>query len=128
MQNIYENKYKKYKYKYLNLLKQIGGNDFDVIKFLHDSDNKTIEKSLLNLLLKKNKVCDKNIGEGVMGTVKISNIGKSVRIQIGDKIVDIFVVIKDSKIPGTFDMLDINNKLYIYSYKNLTSDYFGFYF
>jgi hypothetical protein len=72
--------------------------------------------------MKNNIYCDKILGEGMMGEVYISGVNESEEIEIGTKKITFPVVAKRAKDKGKFDMEIIENKLYIYTFKNLTTE------
>jgi hypothetical protein len=104
-----------------------GGGDLkeekkiNIIKYIKST---SIEDIQLNLekMIKNNAYCNEIIGEGMMGVVYASNVGNRIDAVIGNKKVNIPIVIKKARDLGTFDMKIINNILYICTYKNITTE------
>lgn len=134
-------KYLKYKTKYLELkMFQNGGSKKspnklsinmilnnpqirNIIKLIKKSPITTIINELPNLLSNVNMYCDQVIGNGMMGEVIVPKIGETFRLLIGNSLVlDLPIVVKNAHIEGKFNMKIINNKLYIYAYKNITTE------
>ena len=118
---MYKQKYIKYKNKYLfTKMIQQGGNN-NIVKFIKKSSIHDIKTKLPAILFNDN-YCDKIIGRGMMGEVYASSIGKTLDVNINNSIINIPVVIKKAIGDGTFDMTIYDDILYIYSYKNLTTE------
>jgi hypothetical protein len=129
--NEYYHKYAKYKIKYLELQnQQIGGKNKDnknesssnIIEFIKKSNINKIKEELPNILFDDKTYCDKIIGQGMMGEVIVSKIGNTTNLKTNGMTINVPVVIKKSHIDGDFDMKIIDNDLYVYGYKNITTE------
>jgi len=135
----YKPKYLKYKTKYIQKQNQFGGvkrkknnkhekhNDENhdektIIEFINNSSIAKIKEALPKLLHDTITYCDKIIGRGMMGEVTISAIGKTVDVKVNSVIIKMPVVIKKAYNQGIFEMNVIEDKLYISSYMDITTE------
>ena len=134
---MYHNKYIKYKTKnfYLNnndlCIEQYGGDlrteqyggadDNNIVDFIKKSSTNTIKTGLLNLL-RNDKYCKKILGEGIMGSVYLTQISNTGTIVVGNKSITVPVVVKSAKNSDEIYFNVIKNILYIYAYRNITME------
>ena len=94
----------------------------NIIRFISSSKIKKIKSDLPGLLKNMSAFCNEIIGKGMMGSVMIQNVGKTMKIRIKDVIIEIPVVIKKAYNIGSFEMNIIDNKIYISCYKDITTE------
>jgi hypothetical protein len=125
----YEEKYIKYKKKYLELK---GGGDknnifeFDkIVDFITHSKKEEIAEKLLDLI-QNTSFCPILLGQGFTGNVFLPEIDRTFPYKIGNKIVQLPVVIKVASylndINHYFGYYLLDNKLYISGYRGLTTE------
>lgn len=112
----YKKKYEKYKYKYLKAKYQYGGKKLD---YHIDVDKYILDKELLKILKNKNikampkkltefinkittqNYCDDTYGSGLFGKVIAHRIADKIDVKMGNKIVQLPIVIKTLNIDNT---------------------------
>lgn len=94
-----------------------------LIKFLQKESMDIIQSQLMDHITSKNP-CDKPLGSGMMGKVSISGMGGNVIMKLGNERVIIPVVVKRStpQASTVFSSTIINDKLYIYSFMDITAE------
>lgn len=105
-----------------------GGNNeekarIDIIEFLRSAPIAEIQAELQNNMNNRD-ICDETIGVGTSGVVIRSNIGHTMTVKLGEKIVYMPVVAKlprDNK-QAELNMAIVNKKLYIYSRDGLNTE------
>jgi len=120
---MYHQKYLKYKIKYLNTvnIQQLGGHD-DIVAFINES---TLDKIKDDLLTKidNDKYCDVILGKGMMGEVYVPSVDHIMKIKTSSNtIINLPIAIKKANENDEFNIKIINNILYIYAYKNITTE------
>lgn len=131
-------KYLKYKQKYLqekdNIMNLSGGGkkglDIDskinqILNFIKNSKKEKIQKELYDLIQYK-EFCPIVIGEGHFGKAYIPEINKTFPFKIGNKTIELPIVVKETKNidnPDAYYGIDIlDKKLYISGYDNITTE------
>ena len=120
---MYHHKYLKYKIKYLNTvnIQQFGGYT-DIVAFINES---TLDKIKDDLLTKidNDKYCDVILGKGMMGEVYVPSVDRVMKVKTSSNtIINLPIAIKKANENDEFNIKIINNILYIYAYKNITTE------
>jgi hypothetical protein len=98
-----------------------GGGKDDIVKFINTSNFKNIIEDLPKYFM-NNKYCDKILGQGYIGKVKVSTLGKTYPVNIKNKLVNIPIVIKESHIDNDIHFDVIDDTLFIYSDRNIVCE------
>ena len=129
-QHNYKNVYYQNKQTYMILDKcnymvsnQSGGSkkSISIVDFINESSIVKIKKDLVNIL-KNEEICDKILGQGYVGKVKVSGICDSYTISHKNQSVTIPVAIKESNIDGELSFFNRKNELFIYSDRNIVAE------
>ena len=122
MHNYYKHKYHKYKNKYIsqkNVLIGGGVTSYNkLVTFIKQSPINKIKKELENKL-KEDNMCDKFLGKGFAGSVKISSVGSTYDVKINNKKINVPIVIKESNIDENIDLTIIKGDLFISQARNI---------
>ena len=94
----------------------------EIINFFDKIPIKNIESEFKTIISSMTDYCDKIIGKGYVGEVKINKIGERIKIKINKIIIDMPVVIKRSNINGTFKFSIINDIIYMSSFRDITAE------
>jgi hypothetical protein len=95
--------------------------EMDLINFIKKSSLQKIKKELVGKIT-NNDTCDKFLGRGMMGSVKLSKIGNTHEVILDNKKVNIPVVIKDANDNNELDINIIKGDLFISTYINITGE------
>lgn len=123
--DMYYQKYIKYKTKYSQYQNSGGNNNekksiFDIVDFINTQSFSTIKEKLLPNM-NNQKYCDQILGKGMMGSVFVPNINAKAKVHVSNnKKIKVPIAIKVSNEKGDIDIREINDKLYIYGYKDIT--------
>jgi hypothetical protein len=94
-----------------------------IIQFIENSKLEKIIEELPNMLYDTSTFCDKIIGQGMMGQVYIPGNGSTApAIKLGNRYIELPIVIKRANVPNYFSIKIIDDKLYIWAYRNLTTE------
>jgi hypothetical protein len=96
----------------------MNNKEFNIINFLQKESFNTIKNKLLEQM-NNSKYCDKILGEGMMGIVYEPVVNNKILI---NKKIELPVVIKYSKNDGEFSISEIDKKLYICGFQNITTE------
>lgn len=101
-----------------------------IINFIHDATIEEIQKFLYGFLIAAHgDVCDKFLGSGFIGSVKVNAFGPTYTLHYENNIdVTIPIVIKMANVENELNMTIINNDAYIYNSRGLNVEAIIMYF
>lgn len=135
-QELYHEKYIKYKPKHLELQKKYsescehnsvielcgGEKKFDLVEFIKKQKLSIIKKELLDKMNNR-RYCDIILGKGFVGEVYVPQINDVVDVITStNKKIHMHIVVKKSNVEGTINIKMINTKLYIWGYQTIVTE------
>ena len=104
---------------------KITNKSISIVDFINNTSIEKIKKDLISVL-KNDVMCDKILGQGYVGKVKISGVCDHYTISHKNKSVTIPVAIKESNIDGDLSFFippdNQENELFIYSDRNIVAE------